>query len=91
MNVMKWTEIVLLSFSLMLGFASFSNADDNSSAGEKVQEKGHDLGKNAKQTWRKTKDEACEMINGKMECAGKKVKHKTQDGIDEVKDKVDAD
>lgn len=93
MNIIKWTEIFLLSVSMLLGFASFSNADETRTekAVETTKEAGRDLKKNAKKAWRNTKDEACEMVNGKMECAGKKAKHKVQNGVDEVKDKVDMD
>ncbi len=45
---------------------------------------------------RAAQDEVCEMINGKMECVGQKVKHKAQNAVDatgakvkEVKNKVD--
>lgn len=94
MRVIKWTEIALLSASLMIGYAGFANAKEGSKmdkAVESTKEAGRDLKKNTKQTVRDAKDEACELVNGKMECAGKKVKHKVQNGVDEVKDKVDAD
>jgi hypothetical protein len=49
-----------------------------------------------KSSYRNVEDRACEMINGKMECAGKKIKHKIKNGSDEIKtetkelkDKVD--
>ncbi|MGE3759369.1 MAG: hypothetical protein AB7H97_16520 [Pseudobdellovibrionaceae bacterium] len=93
MNSIKWTEIFLLSVTMLFGIASFSNADESRTekAVESTKEAGRDLKKNTKKAWRNTKDEACEMVNGKMECAGKKVKHKIQNGVDEVKDKVDMD
>ena len=89
MTVVKWLETVMLASTLALGFASFSNAEET--VKDKTVEAGKDLKKNAKQAGRNVKDEACEMVNGKMECAGKKIKHKTQNAVDEVKDKVDAD
>lgn len=89
MKIVKWTEAILLSLSLMLGFAAFSHADET--VGEKVEEGAKDMKKGAKKAWRNTKDETCEWINGKMECAGKKVKNKAKNVGDEVKDKVDAD
>jgi hypothetical protein len=93
MKWIKWTEVALLSVSLAAGLSSFANAEETKSekAVEQTKEAGRDLKKNAKKTWRNTKDEACEMVNGKMECAGKKMKHKVQNGVDELKDKVDAD
>jgi len=89
MKVVKWTETVLLAVFLVFGFANFSNADE--SATETVKEAGRDLKKGTKKAWRNTKDEACEMVNGKMECAGQKIKNKTYNATDEVQDKVDAD
>ncbi len=52
-------------------------------------ETGKDLKKSAKKGWNKVKDETCTMVNGKMECAAKKMKHKAEDVGNEVKDKVD--
>jgi hypothetical protein len=89
MTVVKWLETVVLASTFALGFASFSNAEET--VKDKTVETGKDFKKNAKQAGRNVKDEACEMVNGKMECAGKKIKHKTQNAVDEVKDKVDAD
>lgn len=37
---------------------------------------------------RAAKDEVCEMVNGKMECVAKKVKHKMQNAADSVGTKV---
>ncbi len=93
MKVVKWSEIALLSASLLFGFVSFAHAEETKTekATETVKETARDMKKGAKKAWRNTKDEACEMVNGKMECAGKKAKHKVQNGVDELKDKVDAD
>jgi F0F1-type ATP synthase membrane subunit b/b' len=93
MKLIRWTEVALLSVSLAAGLSSFANAEETKSEKtvEQTKETGRDLKKNAKKTWRHTKDEACEMVNGKLECDGKKMKHKMQNGVDEMKDKVDAD
>lgn len=53
-----------------------------------AKEAGQDIKKGAKKAGRKIKDETCEMINGKMECAAKKAGHKLQNAGDEIKDKV---
>ncbi|HMN67574.1 MAG TPA: hypothetical protein PKC28_03455 [Bdellovibrionales bacterium] len=89
MRVMKWIQVMMLAFTLGLGFSGVSFADDG--AGAEMREAGRDLKKGAKKTMRKVQDETCEMVKGKMECLGKKVKHKVQDGVDEVKDKTNAD
>lgn len=56
---------------------------------EKAAEAGRDLKKNAKKAGRKIEDKTCEMVNGKMECAAKKVGNKVKNAADEVKDKAD--
>lgn len=55
-------------------------------AKEKVTEAASDTKKEAKQLGRKVKDETCELVNGKMECVGKKIKNKAKNAGDEVKD-----
>lgn len=55
---------------------------------EKAGEMAQDAGKNVKKGYRAAKDKACEMVNGKMECAGQKVKHGAQNAADEVSDKA---
>ena len=89
MTFLKWTEIVLLSFTL-LAFSSFSHAADET-VGEKVEEAGSDIKKNTSQAWRDAKDETCEWVKGKLECAGDQIKHKGTDAKDEVKDKLDVE
>lgn len=58
-------------------------------AKEQVVEAGKDVKKGAKKAWNKVKDETCTLVNGKMECAAKKMKHKAENLGNEVKDKVD--
>ena len=89
MKIVKWTEMILLAGTLSLGVAITTYATAEESAKEKVMEAGRDIGKNAKQMGRKVKDEVCEMVNGKMECVGQKIKHGAKNVKDEVKDKVD--
>lgn len=56
---------------------------------EKTKEAGRDVSKTAKKGARSLEDKTCEMVNGKMECAAKKLKHGVQNTADEVKDKAD--
>lgn len=56
---------------------------------ETTSEAYQDTKKVVKKTANKVSDKTCEMINGKMECAVKKVKHSVENGVGEVKDKVD--
>lgn len=62
---------------------------NDETVGEKISEAGRDAKKNLKKGARAVKDKTCEWVNGKMECAAKKLKHKAQNASDEVKDKVD--
>ena len=62
-------------------------ADD--SVGDHVKEGASDVKKEVKKGVRSAKDKTCEMVNGKMECAAKKLKHKAQNVGDEVKDKLE--
>lgn len=77
---------VILAAALAFSFGSVVHAE--TSIGKDVKEATQDAGKAVKKGVRKVKDETCEMVNGKMECAAKKVKHKIQNGVDEVKDKA---
>ena len=63
---------------------------------EKANTATNEAADGVKRTYRKMKDQVCEMNNGKMECVGKKLKHKTQNTSDriktkstEIKDKID--
>lgn len=62
-------------------------ADD--SLKSKAKEAGNDTSRAAKKGVRAVKDKTCEMINGKMECAGQKVKHSIQNGADKIEDAVE--
>ena len=64
-------------------------AHAETTAGEKIQEGAEDAGKNVKKGYRNVKDKACEMINGKLECVGKKAMNKARNAKDEIKDKAD--
>lgn len=54
------------------------------SAGEKARETISETKKETKKVYRSAKDKACEMVNGKLQCAGDKVKHKIENLKDEV-------
>lgn len=82
-----------LLFVTAFCFMGLVQADDHTvgdkvdNAGAAVKEAAQDTSKNTKQVYRDAKDKTCTMVNGKMECAGKKAKHKIQNAADEVKDK----
>ena len=75
---------------LAIGFSSpaqYALADDT--VKEKVEEVSNDSKRATKKAVRDIKDKTCKMINGKMECAAKKVKNVILDGADKVEDAVD--
>lgn len=90
---MKTNMIKAMTCSLALSmapiFTSVALAQNNQTTGEKVDEVYQDTKKEARKAMRKAKDKTCEMVNGKMECKAKELKHRAQDAADEVKDKVD--
>lgn len=53
---------------------------------ESVKETTQDVKKSAKKGVHRVQEEGCEMVNGKMECAGKKIKNRATEVKDEVKD-----
>jgi type II secretory pathway pseudopilin PulG len=79
MTLMKLALVGMIAASSMPAFAEDSVKQD-------VKEAAQDTGKAMKKAGRKVKDETCEMVNGKMECAAKKMKHKVQNAADEAKD-----
>jgi uncharacterized coiled-coil DUF342 family protein len=92
---MRYKNIVasgLLAASLGLSFT----AGANESAGEKATAETNKSVDSAKETYRNAKNEICELVNGKMHCAAKKMKSKMRTAADktktkakEVKNKVD--
>jgi hypothetical protein len=58
-------------------------------AGDAISEGAKDLKRGTKKAVRNVKDETCELVNGKMECAGKKVKHGAKNLGDKVEDAAD--
>lgn len=47
------------------------------------------VGTTAKKGVRDVKDKTCEMVNGKMECAAKKLGHKMNNASDKAADKME--
>lgn len=83
----KFFQILIVAAAFTGTFASQANADK--SMGEEIKEGAQDAGKNLKKAGREVKDKACEMINGKLECIGKKAANKMRNAKDEIKDKVE--
>lgn len=84
---MLFTVIVATT---LVGSSVVSNARAaDESVKEKVSEAGNDTKRAMKKGARKVKDETCEMIDGKMKCMGKKIKHGAQNVGDKIEDAVD--
>ncbi len=67
--------------------SNFAHADET--VKEKVSEAGKDTKRAMKKGARKIQDETCEMIDGKMKCMGKKIKHSAQNVGDKIEDAID--
>lgn len=67
---------------------NFAHAADDT-VKEKASEASNDTKRAMKKGARKVKDKTCEMIDGKMKCMGKKIKHGAQNIGDKIEDAVD--
>lgn len=86
--VSKVLPIAILTFA-GISIINVNNAMSEESLTEKTKELGRDAKRGTNKAVRKVKDETCEMVNGKMECAAKKVKHSIQNTADDVEDAVE--
>jgi uncharacterized protein YjbJ (UPF0337 family) len=84
------TLFTAMMMTTMAGAFTITHAHaEDTTVKEKAAEAGNDTKRAVKKGARKVKDETCEMVNGKMECAAKKAKHTMQNAGDKVKDAVD--
>jgi gas vesicle protein len=84
MNKTQW-----ISFSVTaLLLAAPGSLRAESDLSKDTKEAISDVKKGARKTGRKVKDKSCELVDGKMSCAGKKMKHKVENAADDVKDAV---
>ena len=78
------------SIAALAAFISMApKAFADESTGDKVKQDAEQVKTNTKKLGREASDKTCEMVNGKMQCAGKKVKHSLQNTGDAAKDKMD--
>lgn len=87
-NYLRTSFISLMAVTLMSAYPMNVRAADDT-VSEKVEEAAKDTKRATKKAVRKAKDETCEMVNGKMKCIGKKMKHAAQNAGDKVEDAVD--
>jgi len=85
----KYSRPSLMTAALILSPVLLQHASAAETVKESTKEMGRDVSKTAKKGARSLEDKTCEMVNGKMECAAKRVKHSAKNTVDEVKDKAD--
>ncbi len=56
---------------------------------EEAKEALNDAKREVKKVGRAADDKTCRLVNGKTECAAKKIKHSIQNGADNVEDAID--
>ncbi|MDZ4661691.1 MAG: hypothetical protein SGJ18_08730 [Pseudomonadota bacterium] len=84
---MKNTKLLnAFLFAASLSFGVFALAEESTL--EKVETGKNKAVSGVKSTYRNVKDKTCEMINGKLECLGKKIKGKANNLSDDVKTKA---
>lgn len=87
-NYLRTSFIALMAVTLMGTYSINVHAEDTK-VSEKISEAAQDTKRGAKKAVRKAQDETCEMVNGKMKCIGKKMKHAAQNAGDKIEDAVD--
>lgn len=75
-------KITIILFLLNLGSNSFAEE----AISEKVETNSNKAIKEVKKTYRKIELKACETVNSKMECVGKRIKNVTNN----IKDDIDS-
>ena len=83
---MKKSILSAIVIASLFTFAPILHAEETTmEKAETVKNKTVDK---TKKVYRAAKDEVCELVNGKMECVAKKLKHKAQNATDTVKTKA---
>lgn len=70
-------------------FAAPAVSFADETVGEKVEEAAKDTKRAVKKGARNVKNETCEMVNGKLDCAAKKAKNNAKNLGDKVEDALD--
>lgn len=83
MNTKKALTALFLALAFAGTAATQSHAEET--LGEKAQAKMETAKNQAKKTYRKAKDKVCDIVNGKVECEAKKLKHRAQNAADKLK------
>ncbi len=76
------THVLIMASVLVMGIGFGAFAEETVT--EKVETGANKVSDSVKKGYRTVKDKTCEMVNGKMECAAKKLKHKGQNMMDKA-------
>ena len=77
----------LIIASFLLAPFTYSHAEETVT--EKAKETATDAKKAVKKGAHRVQEKGCEMVNGKLQCLGDKVKNRGEEVKDKVKDMVD--
>jgi len=80
----KTNFLMCLCFVSLFGMSVHAEV----TATEKIETSADKAGDSVKKAYRKVKDKTCEMVNGKMECVAKKIKHKAKNAADAIETKA---
>lgn len=78
-----------LALTLCLSLVSPAIFAEDESMKEKASEMKNDTKRGITKAGREVKEKTCEMVNGKMECTGKKIKNRVLDASDQAEDAMD--
>jgi len=80
----KFKNFMISAFALVA-----FNAISSETTKQKMEEASRDAQRSVHKAGRKVYDKTCELVNGKMECAGKRIKHEAQNLGDKIEDAAD--
>ena len=79
----------LIALILAIGLVLTTQGFANGTLKEKAKETYNDSVRGMKKAGRAVKDQACELVNGKMECLGEKMKSSVKNATDKMEDALD--
>ncbi len=81
-------RIIFTLIVLVISQAPRTSFAEEGAVKHTVKEGYQDVKKNTQKAYRKTKDKTCQLMNGKMECKAKEIKHEFENKKDEMMDKA---
>ena len=83
----KNSSVGLYILAASLGLAANARAEETLL--QKADNEKNEVSDSAKRTYREVKDQACPLVNGKIVCLEKKIKHKVNNMSDSAKTKAE--